>query len=392
MLSRLNVLLLCGLFLLTGATACLAQQQGDSASGDTLPPDPNKRLATFQHGVNLSHWYGQSFEGYGEDHLSSYFTDDDARLIKQMGFDHVRLTVDEQIPFTDEPGELNVERLDKFDERVQMLLDAGLNVIVDLHPSDEFKEALHDDEKLEALATNWGAWAERLSEFDPERVMLEIMNEPSRTWPTAEWVVAQARVLNAMRTGAPQHTILVTSGNWSQAELLVQIRPYSDRNVVYTLHWYEPHLFTHQSAEWAGEACMGIAGLAFPVKPDNAASVTDKTTQSGSQSAKDLQWQIEQGWLTMGHLEKQLDAVVEWQRRHNVPVYVGEFGVYKKAAPEADRYEWYRVFREAFEARGWGWATWDYAGGFAMTDNTERGQRTPDEKMREALGLISADQ
>ena len=377
------ICLLASLFLASAATA----QDGTAQDGTA---DPNARLAHFQKGVNLSHWYAQSMTGdYEEERLASYFTEADAKLIKSMGFDHVRLTVDESIPLTKTAGQLNEGRLGKFDERVQMLLDAGLNVIVDLHPSDEFKEALHEQKNLDKLAQDWAAWAKRLSKFDPDRVMLEIMNEPSSTWPVQEWMVAQETILNAMRLAAPEHTILVTPGGWSQADLITEMRPYRDRNVVYTIHWYEPHLFTHQAANWAGEACEGIAGLIWPVKPEQATEVTEQTTKAGSQSAKDLKWQIEQGWQTEQWAIDKLEAVVEWQRKHNVPVYVGEFGVYRKECPADTRYRWHEFFASEFQKRGWGWAIWDYAGGFSVLEDGSQpsGQRQPDKALQGFIGL-----
>src|ERR1051326_2817089 len=54
-----------------------------------------KRFAHLRHGINLSHWFAQSTTGnYSKEHLDTFTTAEDIALIKTMGFDHVRFTVE----------------------------------------------------------------------------------------------------------------------------------------------------------------------------------------------------------------------------------------------------------------------------------------------------------
>ena len=352
---------------------------------------PAGRLDGFQKGVNLSHWYAQSLDGgYDEARLSTYMTPRDFKLIKDMGFDHVRWTLDNTVLFDPAtPGTLKTDALAKFDGRLKGLLDAGLNVIVDLHPGDAYKTALHEPAKGDALAADWGALATHLKAGDPDRVMLEVMNEPTDAWSTADWRLLEGRVLAAIRAAAPRHTVVVAPGGWTNVEELLKLEPFDDDNVVYTFHWYEPFMYTHQSAEWGWEPAKWISGLPWPVAPADAGATVAKVVDAAAhpESAKHLTYQIENGWYTPAWTGEQLQKVADWQAKHgNVPVYCGEFGVYTKASPADSRYRWYEASREAFERHGWGWATWDYAGGFHMVQETD-GKREPDPKMAAALGL-----
>src|SRR2546425_6630237 len=54
---------------------------------------PASRLARLRHGINLSHWFAQSAD-YSKAHLESHTTADDIGLIRSLGFDHVRLTIE----------------------------------------------------------------------------------------------------------------------------------------------------------------------------------------------------------------------------------------------------------------------------------------------------------
>ncbi len=128
------------------------------------------RAARLRRGINLSHWFAQSPGGdYSENHLRTHTTARDIALIKALGFDHVRFTV-EPAPFFDEahPSELNAEYLRRLDDALDMMLGNGLSVVFDIHPSDEFKLKLRTDDKhVEAFASFWRALARHLSTRDP---------------------------------------------------------------------------------------------------------------------------------------------------------------------------------------------------------------------------------
>lgn len=67
-------------------------------------------------------------------------------------------------------------------------------------------------------------------------------------------------------------------------------------------------------------------------------------------------------------IEASLDRVRAWADAHGgPPVYVGEFGAYG-TADLASRVRWTRAVREAAEARGFGWAYWEFGAGFGAYD------------------------
>src|SRR5947207_11410332 len=57
-----------------------------------------RRAAHLRHGINLSEWFAQVYDpkGYTKEHLENWTTADDIGLIKSMGFDHVRLSINPQ--------------------------------------------------------------------------------------------------------------------------------------------------------------------------------------------------------------------------------------------------------------------------------------------------------
>lgn len=349
---------------------------------------PKARLERLGQGVNISHWYAQSPRGYDEDHLSTYFTEHDVALIAQMGFRHVRLTLNDRVLFDRvQPDKLNAENLERFLARLAWFRQHGLLAIVDLHPEDDYKQWITTPEGADAFVRHWQALAEALSGTDPDWIVLEILNEPHRI-KDQPWQNLQGRAIQAIRQAAPHHTIIATGGEWGSIEQLLKLQPYDDDNIVYTFHWYQPFMFTHQSATWGWPATRPVGNLPWPLEPEQAQAISEAVTDN-EESRGHVKRAIERGQFTRAWMQRQLDQVVQWQQTNGgVPVYVGEFGVYKKASPRESRLAWYQASREEFEKRGWGWAIWDYAGGFSITTG-RREARQPDHELVQALGLAN---
>ncbi len=110
------------------------------APAQPQPPDvATRRAHLLQRGVNASLWFAQA-EDYSPARLRSYITADDIALMHSMGFDHVRVSVDgDELVRGAPPNGLNAPFVAELDRAVNIMLKDGLRVIVDVHPSDEFK-------------------------------------------------------------------------------------------------------------------------------------------------------------------------------------------------------------------------------------------------------------
>jgi endoglucanase len=340
-------------------------------------------------GVNLSHWYAQ-WSDYDERRLATYFTEHDMKLVAQSGFTHVRLTLSDKVVFdAAAPGKLKPDAVQKLRQRIDRIVEHKLAVVVDFHPDEPYKRAASEDAgRADAFVADWSALARELSTADADWVALEIMNEPEPMKGPA-WRELQARAIRAIRAAAPRHTIIANPGGWTGVKDLLEFSPYREfDNVIYTFHYYDPHVYTHQSASWGWSVAQRVAGLDWPIDPARATEASISATQANDDEArKHLKWQVENGWFTRDWIGQAFDQIAAWQKLNgDARVYLGEFGVYNKAAPRAGRLRWYQAVREEAERVGFGWAIWDYAGGFAVTIG-EPGSRRADEELVRALGL-----
>jgi len=343
---------------------------------------PATRLARLRHGINLSHWFAQSAD-YSKSHLESHTTAEDIALIRSIGFDHVRLTL-EPAPLlnAEDPGKLKAEYLKYLDDALDLILGQGLAVIVDIHPTDEFKKRLNSNDQIEAFAKFWRALAQHLSARDPDLVFLEVINEPM-VQDGYRWLGIQGKLISAIRAGAPQHTIIASGHRWSGIPELLFLLPHADGNIVYNFHFYEPFAFTHQGATWAGPNVSFYKNIPYPSSPESISRIVD-TIQDES-ARRNLLRYGEERW-NAARIDQEIGMAAAWAAKYQVPLTCNEFGTYRSFAPAADRVAWIRDIRVALEKYGIGWTMWDYAGGFAVV-NKKNSQATPDAEVVRALGL-----
>src|SRR3984893_1141336 len=341
------------------------------------------RLSRLRHGINLSHWFAQA-KDYSKAHLESHTTAEDIALIKSIGFDHVRFTIEPAPLFSwEDPGRLKAEYLKYLDNALDLMLVQDLAVIVDVHPSDEFKIRLNsNDRQIEAFGRFWRALAQHLATRDPERVFLEVINEPI-VEDGYRWFGLQGKLIAAIREGAPQHTIIASGHRWSGLAELLFLQPYADRNIIYNFHFYEPFAFTHQGATWAGANLPFYKNIPYPSSPESIGRILAKIQDEAARY--NLQRYGEDNW-NAARLDHEISRAAAWATRYQVPLTCNEFGTFRNFAPPADRAAWISDMRTVLEKHGIGWTMWDYAGGFGVV-NKKNGHPTADAEVVKALGL-----
>jgi aryl-phospho-beta-D-glucosidase BglC (GH1 family) len=356
----------------------------DATSNQDNRPNLAARFERLRRGVNLSHWFSQA-ANYSKTHLETQTTAQDIALIKSMGFDHVRFPI-EPAPLlsdTPDPSILNATYLRYVDNALDMMLAAGLAVVIDIHPSDEFKLRMNREERnIEAFAKFWRAFATHLARRDPNLVFLEVINEPMVEDPY-RWYGIQGKLIAAIRAGAPNHTIIASGHRWSGLYEMLFLEPYSDQNVIYNFHFYEPFAFTHQGATWAGPNLPFYKNVPYPSSPEAVKLLLD--TIQDEPAKYNLLRYGEENW-NASRIDRELGMAAAWAAKHRVYITCNEFGAFRKFARAADRVTWLHDMRMALEKHGIGWTMWDYAGGFAAV-NKANGQAQEDPELLKALGL-----
>lgn len=369
-----------GLALLLGVQA-LAQVSRNEPFGVA-----SSRAMHLRHGINTSGWFAGVYEPeyYDTKHFETWITAQDLALMKSIGFDYVRLGVNPEPMFKmNRPDEIPDDYLKHLDDAVKLILDNGLAAMIVLQPDSAFKAKVTiDDGLVPQLADFWRTLAHHYSTWSPDQVFFEILNEPELA-DSYRWLGIQAKLAAAIRRGAPQHTIIAVGPRWSSDEGLVFLEPLRDPNVIYSFHFYEPHLFTHQGATWGAYPWHWVNGLRYPSTPEQAAQVASKVPDPVDQLAV-IRYGYD-GW-NAARINGELVQVNAWAREHGVQVICDEFGVYRAKTNPEDRAAWITDVRTSLERNGIGWAMWDYTGNFGLVVK-EDGKTAVDPTIVRALGL-----
>lgn len=382
--------------LLAGLLGNASAQGVPGGSGSVFNPNScacpaSRAFARAQHlkrGINASGWFAQVYDkrGYTPEHFQDWMTADDIALIKSMGFDYVRLSVNPQpMLVAAEPNKIPAEYLGYLDAAVKMVLDHGLAVVIDLHPDADFKARLakdNDDDFVERFADFWRALAAHYSSWDADRVFLEVMNEPEFS-DRYRWIGVQTKLAAAIREGAPTLTIIAAGARWSDDDDLVFQEPLRDPNIIYNFHFYEPHIFTHQGATWSAYYWHWLRGLKYPSSPESAKRVA--TLVPNEVDRLQVIRYGQEHW-DAARLEAEMKQASEWARRRGVPLICNEFGVYREYADPEDRETWLRDVRTALDRNGIGWALWDYSGSFGVVTKKD-GKVVVDDGALRTLGM-----
>jgi aryl-phospho-beta-D-glucosidase BglC (GH1 family) len=342
-----------------------------------------QRAEHLKRGVNLSSFYAQTRD-LSQARLDAYMTTTDMQALKAMGFDHVRLSINPELLIAEpQTGRLRVGPMAQLDKTVEQLTDAGLNVILDIHAEETWKAALtHGDDGEARLFAFWLEFAGHYAKSDPERVYFEIMNEPSMD-DMYRWEGIQDRAVAMIRRVAPRHTIIATAAAWGHQDGLLAMEPVRDDNVIYTFHDYDPMWFTHQGATWSTEAWAYLHGVPYPSTPENIQAVLAQ--EPDERVRLQLERYGEDRWDAQ-RVGAEIAAVAQWAKQRGVPLYCGEFGVYKNYSDPKMRAAWINDTRTALEANRIGWAMWDYDGNFGLATKGSDGI-VVDQAVLHALGM-----
>jgi hypothetical protein len=215
------------------------------------------------------------------------------------------------------------------DRSLPLFRKAQIRVIVDLHtpPGGLISKSHPKQSRLfteswpqESIVKIWRRIARR---YRGNRTILgfDLLNEPAQSFTSPglkNWNELAEEITAAIRQVDSKRTVIVESVHGHQTRIS-RLKPIPFDNVVYSVHAYYPLRFNHQ----------GIGhfrpGISYPQKK-----------------------------LNRKKLRRKLIRVKRFQRKHNVPIYIGEFSAVRWA-PGQSSYLYLRDLIKLFERHKWHW-------------------------------------
>ncbi|MBK7710734.1 MAG: cellulase family glycosylhydrolase [Bacteroidales bacterium] len=312
--------------------------------------------APFSRGVNLTGWFQVNSPGQIQ---FTKFTKQDIANIKSLGCDVIRLPINMHSMTSGSPSyTLDPLYVSFLDSVITWCEDLNIYLMIDNHTFDPNVDTSPDIGNI--LVKVWSQTASHLKDRS-DYILYEILNEPHGI-STAAWGTIQSQVITAIREKDTRHTIVVGGSGYNSYSELSTLPLYSDENLLYTFHFYDPFMFTHQGASWTVPSMEPLAGVPFPY---NAVSMpVCPPSLRGTWIESSLNNYPSEG--TMNHVKQLIDIAVNFRNNRNVRIFCGEFGVYIPNSNTADRNFWYESVRQYFEENNIPWTTWDYKGTFGL--------------------------
>jgi endoglucanase len=334
--------------------------------------------------------------------------------LADQGFDFIRLPIDPGPALAYGPGADRDRLIDGIHAAAQMGLDAGLKVIVDMHPvprGDEVggAESIVGDH-FDAYVALVGRIAARLKDLPTDRMAFELLNEPAfdcegvYAGEPPKWPAMQKDLHDTVRAALPDITIILTGACYGQADGLAALDPtlIPDDKLLWTFHSYAPFAFSHQGASWVGGTVKYLRDLPYPptlmtpttVKRAIAGAMGRMTAAEGDADAADITKTVtDYAASGDGGISAEISIVADWADKHGVPrshVLMGEFGALHTVDFVSQPREWYDAFlsakRKAAEEAGFGWAVLSWSGDMGIAPEGDPERRMPPSTCR-ALGL-----
>jgi endoglucanase len=321
-----------------------------------------------KRGVNLSHWLSQNF---GWSPKSTFITERDIKFIDSIGYDHVRIPIDE-IEMWNNDGTPLDESFTYLTDCLDWCAKYNLRAIVDLHilRAHHFN-AENEGGKItlwtDSVAQNnfiklWNDISGYLKKYPVSMVAYELMNEAVAP-DHEDWNRLIGKAVKAIRKLEPDRVLIIGSNKWQQAEFFPFLKvPENDKNIILSLHTYSPINFTHYLADWVpfktyrGKVhypgqIVTDADYKKYVDTNNAAYV-----QSMTNSTKVYNKKI---------LSDELLPAIQKAKELNLQLYCGEFGCLPHG-DRTDRLKYYDDIVSAFEENNIAWCNWEYKGDFGI--------------------------
>lgn len=310
----------------------------------------NKRLGK---GINL----GNGWDSQGKDDCgwSNCIKDEYFGIIKNTGFNSVRIPVRWNLDSDYETHTVSPTRLAGVKEDIQLAIDHNLAVVVNFHhyaPLFDLANGAHrgkgDSTALykaekEHFLKLWAQVAKEFDQFPDSMVVLEILNEPT-TANAQHTDDLMNEAYKVIRENAKGKTIMFEAHQAAKFANLNILHLPEDGNIIYSGHYYDPYTYSHQGQGDGQYSCEG-----------------DKKYES----------------LAASHFKEYVKLAQKLYPDINgdhIPMNMGEFGIAGRAnwkcgenAPsDAKRALWTKKTIQVAESYGISWHYWDFtnASGF----------------------------
>lgn len=301
---------------------------------------------TSNHGVG---WWG----------ATGFFEESDFRMIRELGFNFVRLPLSYRVwGSVDDLSYIDEEKLSHLDSAMEYADKYDLHVNIAMHrapgycvnddePIREKTDLWKDDEALQVFRYHFHRIAERYVGLSEERLSYNVINEPPHWASGIDYIRVCRGIIDEIRSIDPERVIFVDGLAWGRDPIFEMIRQY-EKNIVYACRGYDPQSLSHYGVDTDESRPV-------PSWPDRVPyTVTNFEGRDFNFGRKELQQYIDL-WGAVSNI-------------YGVPVHCSELGAYCNS-PYESTLSWLDDMLSGFAKHNIGWAMWNFRGRFGLVDS-----------------------
>ena len=326
---------------------------------------PQAMAASGEYKNAIPRWRGFNFLDYfqalGDRRANKVVREEDCSMIRDFGFDMVRLPMDywfwNKTNWREtrriEPDDLctiDEAFLENIDKTIELLNDRGIHASINLHrapgycvndPERESCSLWKDKIAEDAFAFHWDMFAKRYKGIPNEKLSFNLINESPGAAPDGDekrmtredYRRVMTRGTEAIRAISPDRMIIIDGLNYGNivCEEMVSTK------IAQSVHAYTPFELTHYRASW------GDRNSTFP----------DPAWPSASWDRK----RLEQHYAPWGELVMR-----------GIGVHCGEAGCYSRT-PHAVMLAWLEDTLDILTRFDIGYSIWEFRGSFGIINS-----------------------
>jgi endoglucanase len=326
----------------------------------------------FKKGINLGVWFTNASLSRIE--RDTFYTIKEIQFIKSKGLDHVRLPINDEVLW-DSSGNINTVNFDLLKQKISLLNQLDLNVILDLHrlkvhyynaAAFGTKNSIWTDTISQKIyLSRWQELSKQLKSIPTNKLAYELLNEPVAP-KCSQWNQLLRKAIQVIRQQEKERVIFVGSNRWQSVNTFDSLEvPSNDHNLILTFHFYEPFLLTHVKAKWEKFSSINF----IPQYP----GITVDKEQMNSVPDSMLKYFIPfNKYYSIDSLKKLVLKAVLKSKKLSLKIYCGEWGVMQQA-PSSSASKWLSDMVSIFNEYSIPWAYWQWkASDFGITDRTTK--------------------
>lgn len=361
MIKKITMFIALGILL-----SCSTGEKSSKTEEVETPLNPSGFV--IRRGINISHWLSQV---YGFSKRDVFFTKEDIKLLDSLGYDHIRLPIDEK-EMWDENGKPIPESFVYLRNALDWCMDYEMRVIVDLHIIRSFyfnavneghqNTLFTDSKEQEKFFSLWKTLSDSLKRYPESMVAYELLNEAVAENPE-HWNKLVEGGVKTIRSKEPERVIVIGSNMWQITKTFPDLKvPANDKNIILSFHNYDPLLFTHYKATWTAYKDYSDS-VTYPGQ-----IITQESYDKNKHLAKNEGLHAFDDALQIygpEQFEKIFMPAIEKARKLELQLYCGEFGALPYTNRNA-RLQYYKDIVSVFDKHNIAYSAWDYKGLFGI--------------------------